>query len=90
MNDKAGARTPLALVFASITIAVCLLFLTGILANLPNVVLAAIVLVAVKGLINVRELRHLWKVSRPSSRCRWRRSPQCWCSASSRESCWRW
>jgi high affinity sulfate transporter 1 len=64
VNDKAGAKTPLALVFASVTIALCLLFLTGLLRNLPNVVLAAIVLVAVKGLINVGELRHLWRVSR--------------------------
>ena len=64
VNDKAGARTPLSLVFASLTIGVCLMFLTGLLANLPSVVLAAIVLVAVKGLINVRELRHLWEVSR--------------------------
>jgi high affinity sulfate transporter 1 len=64
VNDKAGAKTPLALVFASITIALCLLFLTGLLANLPNVVLAAIVLVAVKGLINIPELRRVWKLSR--------------------------
>jgi high affinity sulfate transporter 1 len=64
VNDKAGAQTPLALVFASITIALCLLYLTGLLRNLPNVVLAAIVLVAVKGLINIAELRHLWRVSR--------------------------
>jgi high affinity sulfate transporter 1 len=64
VNDKAGARTPLALVFASVTIGLCLVFLTGMLANLPSVVLAAIVLVAVKGLVNVRELRHLWRVSR--------------------------
>lgn len=64
VNDKAGAKTPLALVFASVTIGLCLLFLTGLLSNLPNVVLAAIVLVAVKGLINVREMRHVWKVSR--------------------------
>jgi SulP family sulfate permease len=64
VNDKAGAKTPLALVFASVTIALCLIFLTGLLRNLPNVVLAAIVLVAVKGLINVGELRHLWRVSR--------------------------
>jgi len=40
------------------------MFLTGMLSNLPNVVLAAIVLVAVKGLINIRELRHVWRVSR--------------------------
>jgi high affinity sulfate transporter 1 len=64
VNDKAGARTPLALVMASVAIGLCLLFLTGLLANLPSVVLAAIVLVAVKGLINVREMRHLWRVSR--------------------------
>jgi len=64
VNDKAGARTPLALVFASLTIGLCLLYLTGMLYNLPNVVLAAIVLVAVKGLIDVGELRHVWRVSR--------------------------
>jgi high affinity sulfate transporter 1 len=64
VNDKAGARTPLALMFASATLAVCLLFLTGLLANLPTVVLAAIVLVAVKGLIDLRALRHLHQVSR--------------------------
>src|SRR5205807_8025011 len=32
--------------------------------NLPTVVLAAIVLVAVRGLVDVRALRHLWRVSR--------------------------
>ncbi len=64
VNDKAGARTPLALVFASVTIGLCLMYLTGMLYNLPNVVLAAIVLVAVKGLINIGELRHVWRVSR--------------------------
>jgi high affinity sulfate transporter 1 len=64
VNDKAGARTPLALMFASATIALCLLFLTGLLRNLPSVVLATIVLMAVKGLIDVPELRRLWRVSR--------------------------
>jgi high affinity sulfate transporter 1 len=64
VNDKAGARTPLALVFASATIGICLLFLTGLLHNLPTVILAAIVLVAVRGLFDVTALRHLWRVSR--------------------------
>jgi len=64
VNDKAGARTPLALVFASVAIGLCLLFLTGLLANLPSVVLAAIVLVAVKGLIDIGELRRVWRLSR--------------------------
>jgi high affinity sulfate transporter 1 len=64
VNDKAGARTPLALVFASLAIACCLMFFTGLLHNLPTVVLAAIVLIAVRGLINVPALKHLWRVSR--------------------------
>jgi high affinity sulfate transporter 1 len=64
VNDKAGARSPLALVFASITIGICLLYLTGLLYNLPQVILAAIVLVAVRGLIDLAALRHLWQVSR--------------------------
>ena len=64
VNDKAGAKTPLALALASVTIALCLLFLTGLLANLPNVVLAAIVLVAVKSLISIHELRRVWSLSR--------------------------
>jgi high affinity sulfate transporter 1 len=64
VNDKAGARTPLALLFASVTLAACLLFLTDLLRNLPTVVLAAIVLVAVRGLIDVQALRHLRQVSR--------------------------
>lgn len=64
VNDKAGARSPLALVLASATIGVCLVYLTDLLRNLPNVVLAAIVLVAVRGLFDVTSLRHLWRVSR--------------------------
>ena len=64
VNDKAGARTPLSLVFASLTLALVLLYLTSLFRNLPNAVLAAVVLVAVQGLINIRELRHLFKVNR--------------------------
>ncbi len=64
VNDKAGARTPLALLFASLAIGGCLLFFTGLLHNLPSVVLAAIVLVAVRGLFDVVALAHLWRVSR--------------------------
>ena len=64
LNEQAGAKTPLSLIFASITLAFCLLFLTGFLQNLPKAVLAAIVLMAVKGLIKFREIGHLWRVSR--------------------------
>lgn len=64
VNDKAGARTPLALVFASVTIGICLVYFTNLLHDLPTVILAAIVLVAVKGLIDVSALAHLWRISR--------------------------
>jgi SulP family sulfate permease len=64
VNDKAGARTPLALVFASITLALCLLFLTGLLENLPKAVLAAVVLTAVYGLLDFAGLVRMWRVSR--------------------------
>jgi sulfate permease, SulP family len=64
VNDKAGARTPLALVFASITLALCLLFLTGSLENLPKAVLAAVVLTAVYGLLDFAALVRMWRVSR--------------------------
>jgi high affinity sulfate transporter 1 len=64
VNDKAGARTPLALVFASITLALCLLFLTGLLANLPKAVLAAVVLTAIYGLLDFPALIRMWRVSR--------------------------
>ena len=64
VNDKAGARTPLALVFASLTLALCLLFLTGLLANLPKAVLAAVVLTAVIGLIDVAGLFRMWRISK--------------------------
>jgi MFS superfamily sulfate permease-like transporter len=63
VNDKAGARTSLALVFASITLAFCLLFLTDLLENLPKVVLAAVVLVAVYRLIDFRTMARMWRIS---------------------------
>jgi SulP family sulfate permease len=64
VNDKAGARTPLALVFASITLALCLLFLTGLLDDLPKAVLAAVVLTAILGLFDFPAVYRMWHVSR--------------------------
>jgi len=64
VNDKAGASTPLALVVASITLALCLLFLTDLLENLPKAVLAAVVLTAILGLFDFRGLLYMWRVSR--------------------------
>jgi sulfate permease, SulP family len=54
----------MALLIASIALALCLLFLTGLLENLPKAVLAAVVLTAVAGLFDFRTLVHMWRVSR--------------------------
>jgi high affinity sulfate transporter 1 len=64
VNDTAGARTPLALVICSVTLALCLLFFTGLLTNLPKAVLAAIVFAAVYRLVDIGALLRMWKVSR--------------------------
>lgn len=64
VNSKAGAKTTLSLVFASVTIGLCLIFLAGPLQFLPNVMLAAILLVAISGLVDLPGMKHLWKVSR--------------------------
>lgn len=64
VNDQAGAKTPLTLIVTSAVLMICLLFLTGLIKNLPEVILAAIVLHAITGLVNVKEMKHLYRVSR--------------------------
>jgi high affinity sulfate transporter 1 len=64
VNEGGGARTPVSgLVAAGITVLVSL-FLAGLLRDLPQPVLAAIVLTAVTGLFKWSELRRLWSFSR--------------------------
>jgi high affinity sulfate transporter 1 len=64
VNDRAGAKTPLALIVASVTLGLCLLYLTDLLENLPKAVLSAVVLTAILGLFDFRALGHMWRVSR--------------------------
>ena len=64
VGDKSGAQSPLAGGVAALSIAVVLLFLTGLFTNLPETILAAVVIVAVKGLFKSKALRHLYQVNR--------------------------
>lgn len=64
VNEKSGARTPLSLIICSGTLALILLYLTSLLENLPEVILAVIVLHAVSGLIKIKELKRIWQLSR--------------------------
>ena len=64
VNAESGARTNLAGLISAGVIALTLLFLTPLFYYMPNAVLAAIVMVAVAGLIDVAEARFLWRVKR--------------------------
>jgi SulP family sulfate permease len=60
VNDQAGAKTGLAGVISAVLIVLTLLFLTPLFYNLPNAILAAVIMVAVFGLIDYKEALHLW------------------------------
>ncbi len=64
VNESSGARTPLSGLLASGIILVVALFFTDLLRNLPQPVLAAVVLMAVASLVKVDELRRLWLAHR--------------------------
>jgi high affinity sulfate transporter 1 len=64
VNESAGARTPVSGLVAAVFTLIVALFATGLLRNLPQPVLAAIVLAAVMGLVNVHAFRHIWRFSR--------------------------
>ncbi|MBI4741074.1 MAG: STAS domain-containing protein [Betaproteobacteria bacterium] len=60
VNLDAGARTGLSSVFAGIIVLVTLLFLTPLLYHLPQAVLAAVIMMAVVGLVNFSAVKHAW------------------------------
>lgn len=64
VNDTAGARTPLASIFTAGIVLATIAFFTPLLSSLPNAALGAIIIVAVVGLVDVREMRHIAAVKR--------------------------
>lgn len=54
VNDEAGARTGMAAIISALVVGLTLLFLTPLFYYLPNAVLAAIIMVAVFGLIDMK------------------------------------
>lgn len=61
VNDQAGAKTPFASIISAVLIGLTLLFLTPLFYYLPNAVLAAIIMVAIFGLIDTKYPVFLWK-----------------------------
>jgi len=64
VNFAAGAKTGLASIITALLVAFTLLFLTPLFYFLPNAVLAAIILVAVAGLLDVHTLQHAWQYNK--------------------------
>jgi len=60
VNDEAGAKTGVALVVSAIVIIITLLFLTHLFYYLPKALLAAIIIVSVVKLIQIKEAKFLW------------------------------
>jgi MFS superfamily sulfate permease-like transporter len=64
VNEEAGAHTPLSGLIAAVLILVLVIYLADLLRYLPLPVLAAIVLMAVSGLIQGSALKRIWRFSR--------------------------
>lgn len=64
VNAQAGARSGLASVVTALLVLLTLLLLTPAFRDLPQAILGAIVVVAVSGLVDLREARHLWTLRR--------------------------
>ena len=64
VNEEGGARTPLSTALAAVFILVVVLFFSHLLSALPQPVLAAVVLVAIAGLLKLSTLKELWRSDR--------------------------
>lgn len=64
VNDQTGAKTGFASIISALLILLTLLFLTPLFYYLPNAILASVIMVAVFGLIDVKEAKHLWHADR--------------------------
>jgi SulP family sulfate permease len=64
VNFNAGARTGMSAVFTGLVVMIVLLFLTPLLYHLPQAVLAAIIILAVAGLVNFEAVKHAWHASK--------------------------
>ena len=64
VNDTAGARTPISLLITAGVVLATLAFLTPLFTSLPNAALAAIIIVAISGLVDIAEMRRVARIKR--------------------------
>jgi SulP family sulfate permease len=63
INQESGGKTGMAALVSVAMVVITLLFLTPLFYHLPKTVLAAIIIVAVFGLVNFKEAAFLWKAN---------------------------
>ena len=63
INQESGATTGMSSLVSVVMVIITLLFLTPLFYHLPKTVLAAIIIVAVFGLVNIKEAVFLWKAN---------------------------
>jgi high affinity sulfate transporter 1 len=64
VNESAGAKTPLSGLVCAVVVLLVMLYCSALLRDLPTPALAAIILVAVTGLIKPAAIKRLWRFSR--------------------------
>ena len=64
VNQRAGARSQLSEVVTAALAVLVAVFLAGVLSDLPEASLAAMVVVATLGLVSIPEMGRLWRISR--------------------------
>ncbi len=67
VNYEAGARTPLASVFATVFLILVLLLVAPLAAYLPNAAMAGILFLVAWGLIDFDHISHIWHTSKAES-----------------------
>ncbi len=71
VNYEAGARTPLATVFAAAVLVVIVLFVAPLAVYLPTAAMAGILFLVAWGLIDFHHIKSIWQTSKPETAILW-------------------
>lgn len=64
VNDTAGARTPLAGIITAFLVGLAALYLHPFFRHMPQAILAAVIVVAILNLVDIKTLRQAWQYDR--------------------------
>ncbi len=67
VNHAAGARSPLASIVTACLLAIAVVYLTPLFVYIPMAALAANILIAITGLVDVHSLKHIWQYDKRDS-----------------------